>query len=168
VPQPQCACHNRISVSCISCWLVERMQACTGSDMQAALRGLAVAGRHLPLPRLISGSKSLRNVPAASQRDGSAASQRSSLATRAAQGSVEAPTAPTAASAGVRPVPGAPTFQEAISRLQQYWAGVGCALWLPHNTEVRLPACWHQGHACGWPTDPLMAAKQAACRLVTL
>ncbi|KAI3427953.1 hypothetical protein D9Q98_006343 [Chlorella vulgaris] len=104
--------------------------------MQAALRGLAVAGRHLPLPRLISGSKSLRNVPAASQRDGSAASQRSSLATRAAQGSVEAPTAPTAASAGVRPVPGAPTFQEAISRLQQYWAGVGCALWLPHNTEV--------------------------------
>lgn len=30
----------------------------------------------------------------------------------------------------------APTFQEAISRLQQYWAGVGCALWLPHNTEV--------------------------------
>jgi len=28
------------------------------------------------------------------------------------------------------------TFQDAISRLQQYWASVGCALWLPHNTEV--------------------------------
>lgn len=35
----------------------------------------------------------------------------------------------------------APTFQEAISKLQQYWASVGCAIWLPHNTEVgqRLP-----------------------------
>lgn len=34
------------------------------------------------------------------------------------------------------PLGGAPTFQEAISRLQQYWASVGCAMWLPHNTEV--------------------------------
>lgn len=33
-------------------------------------------------------------------------------------------------------LPGAPTFQEAISRLQDYWASVGCAVWLPHNTEV--------------------------------
>lgn len=32
--------------------------------------------------------------------------------------------------------PGAPTFQEAISRLQEYWASVGCTVWLPHNTEV--------------------------------
>lgn len=29
-----------------------------------------------------------------------------------------------------------PTFQEAISRLQAYWSEVGCAVWLPHNTEV--------------------------------
>lgn len=29
-----------------------------------------------------------------------------------------------------------PTFQEAIARLQTYWASVGCALWLPHNSEV--------------------------------
>ena len=28
------------------------------------------------------------------------------------------------------------TFQDAISKLQEYWASVGCALWLPHNTEV--------------------------------
>jgi glycyl-tRNA synthetase len=28
------------------------------------------------------------------------------------------------------------TFQDAISRLQEYWSSVGCALWLPHNTEV--------------------------------
>jgi glycyl-tRNA synthetase len=28
------------------------------------------------------------------------------------------------------------TFQDVISRLQEYWASVGCALWLPHNTEV--------------------------------
>jgi hypothetical protein len=30
----------------------------------------------------------------------------------------------------------APTFQEAIRRLQDYWASVGCVVWLPHNTEV--------------------------------
>jgi glycyl-tRNA synthetase len=30
----------------------------------------------------------------------------------------------------------APSFQEALSRLQNFWASVGCALWLPHNTEV--------------------------------
>ena len=29
-----------------------------------------------------------------------------------------------------------PTFQDAILRLQQYWSSKGCALWLPHNTEV--------------------------------
>jgi glycyl-tRNA synthetase len=29
-----------------------------------------------------------------------------------------------------------PTFQDAILRLQQYWSSQGCALWLPHNTEV--------------------------------
>lgn len=28
------------------------------------------------------------------------------------------------------------TFQDAISKLQEYWSSVGCALWLPHNTEV--------------------------------
>lgn len=31
----------------------------------------------------------------------------------------------------------APTFQEAIARLQDYWAKAGgCVVWLPHNTEV--------------------------------
>ncbi|GLC37301.1 hypothetical protein PLESTB_001138600 [Pleodorina starrii] len=30
----------------------------------------------------------------------------------------------------------APTFQEAIAKLQEYWASKGCAIWLPHNTEV--------------------------------
>jgi hypothetical protein len=32
--------------------------------------------------------------------------------------------------------PEAPTFQDAISRLQAYWASCGCAIYLPHNTEV--------------------------------
>ena len=35
-----------------------------------------------------------------------------------------------------------PTFQQAIQRLTDYWASVGCAVYLPHNTEVRpRPAC---------------------------
>ena len=29
------------------------------------------------------------------------------------------------------------TFQEAIARLQEYWSSKGCALWQPHNSEVR-------------------------------
>ena len=30
----------------------------------------------------------------------------------------------------------APTFQEAIARLQGYWSQYGCAICQPHNTEV--------------------------------
>ena len=30
----------------------------------------------------------------------------------------------------------APTFQEAVRRLQDYWAAAGCLVWMPHNTEV--------------------------------
>lgn len=30
------------------------------------------------------------------------------------------------------------TFQDAIAKLQEYWASVGCAVWLPHNTEVGI------------------------------
>jgi len=29
-----------------------------------------------------------------------------------------------------------PTFQQAVQRLQDYWASVGCAVFLPHNSEV--------------------------------
>lgn len=29
-----------------------------------------------------------------------------------------------------------PTFQQAVAKLQDYWASVGCLVWLPHNTEV--------------------------------
>lgn len=33
--------------------------------------------------------------------------------------------------------PTAPTFQQAIASLQDYWSkAAGCAVWLPHNTEV--------------------------------
>uniref|UniRef100_A0A1D1ZWJ6 glycine--tRNA ligase n=1 Tax=Auxenochlorella protothecoides TaxID=3075 RepID=A0A1D1ZWJ6_AUXPR len=28
------------------------------------------------------------------------------------------------------------TFQDAVTRLQSFWADEGCAMWLPHNTEV--------------------------------
>ena len=32
----------------------------------------------------------------------------------------------------------APTFQEAIIRLQNYWADLGCAICQPHNTEAHI------------------------------
>eukprot|EP00793_Prasinoderma_coloniale_P004730 PRCOL_00000491-RA len=41
-----------------------------------------------------------------------------------------------AAAARDAPLPPVPSFQEAIQRLQAYWASVGCTMWLPHNTEV--------------------------------
>ena len=52
-------------------------------------------------------------------------------------------TAPTAVSGPAKVMehsngtrPGAPSFQEAMRRLQEYWVGFGCAVFLPHNTEV--------------------------------
>ena len=32
--------------------------------------------------------------------------------------------------------PHAPSFQDAVARLAAYWGQTGCALWLPHNSEV--------------------------------
>ena len=37
----------------------------------------------------------------------------------------------------------APTFQEAIARLQRYWSHYGCAICQPHNTEVIYCLQWH-------------------------
>ena len=65
----------------------------------------------------------------------------SSYRTRSVASSSDATTVPTSSpssaplsSEGVNTE--APTFQQAINRLQDYWASKGCAVWLPHNTEV--------------------------------
>ena len=110
----------------------------------------ALLSRGLPLLRSfntsairrIYGLQRFRKVPNVhvlgaydpSQRIGTPYSR--SLRTSAA--AVEpAKTAPSASSASSpTPNPNAPSFQEAIARLQEYWASVGCAIWLPHNTEV--------------------------------
>lgn len=65
----------------------------------------------------------------------------------------EAPTVPDAFQVSVPPGTNgkAPlTFQEAITRLQQYWASVGCALWQPHNSEVQYVASSlsNEMHSC--------------------
>lgn len=49
------------------------------------------------------------------------------------------PSVPHAAAAAPAKSPAnskAPTFQEAVAKLQEYWAQHGCIVWLPHNTEV--------------------------------
>ena len=69
---------------------------------------------------------------------------RSRRAVRVARAiSADASTATSASTAneqrnvsGPRGNPEAPTFQDAILRLQNYWSSQGCAIWLPHNTEV--------------------------------
>ncbi len=67
------------------------------------------------------------------------------------------------------------TFQEAVARLQQYWAAQGCAVWVPHNSEVRAqPAAL--AHTRGrdgrlQPATPLSAAcalSKRAQRCVSL
>lgn len=62
----------------------------------------------------------------------------SSRGIRASAAAVEPSSAPSMSSnSSSGPTnPNAPSFQEAIARLQEYWASVGCAVWLPHNTEV--------------------------------
>lgn len=53
-----------------------------------------------------------------------------------AAGAAAAPSRASQGAVGVQETGNAPSFQEAIARLQQYWASVGCAVWLPHNTEA--------------------------------
>ena len=53
-----------------------------------------------------------------------------------ASASETAPAAARDSSSSARRNPSAPTFQDAILRLQQYWSSRGCAIVLPHNTEV--------------------------------
>jgi len=67
-------------------------------------------------------------------------SPSSSCRTRAIASSPDASAAaastPSVSSAASGVNTDAPTFQQAIDRLQNYWASKGCAVWLPHNTEV--------------------------------
>ena len=65
------------------------------------------------------------NVPAAQQTTTVELGQQQSYRTPSANGSE------------VVQASGSLTFQEAIARLQEYWSSVGCAIWQPHNTEVR-------------------------------
>lgn len=60
----------------------------------------------------------------------------------------------------------APTFQDAIARLQGYWSQFGCAICQPHNTEVSTgalvsPVSFHPGHRC-------MASPQPQANGLTL
>jgi hypothetical protein len=73
-----------------------------------------------------------------------AASKKESVAavatTPAASTADDARAAQLAAAAATPLAADVPTFQAAIARLQDYWASVGCAVYLPHNTEVPTPA----------------------------
>ncbi|PNW77355.1 hypothetical protein CHLRE_10g433000v5 [Chlamydomonas reinhardtii] len=79
------------------------------------------------------------NAGASGSRNLVRASAAAPAATTAAPASAAAvATTPSNGAAPARSglVKDAPSFQEAITKLQEYWASVGCAIWLPHNTEV--------------------------------
>lgn len=59
--------------------------------------------------------------------------------TRRFASSTSAPAAPATSISNGSSRGDAPSFQEAIFRLQQFWSSRGCVVWLPHNTEVRAP-----------------------------
>jgi glycyl-tRNA synthetase len=95
------------------------------------------------------GSLLLRGALARGARSGAASLLAASRRPTAAASAAAAPPAPTAAAPTAAPStngatsppsaadPSAPTFQQAISALQDYWSkAAGCAVWLPHNTEV--------------------------------
>ena len=67
------------------------------------------------------------NVPAAQQ----------SQTTTVELGQQQSYKAPSVNGSQVVLASGSLTFQEAIARLQEYWSSLGCAIWQPHNTEVR-------------------------------
>ncbi|GBF89751.1 hypothetical protein Rsub_02921 [Raphidocelis subcapitata] len=66
-------------------------------------------------PRAVADARAPAASPAAPAADGKAAGNGAAAAAGAAE---------------------APTFQDAIRRLQDYWASLGCVVWMPHNTEV--------------------------------
>jgi glycyl-tRNA synthetase len=96
------------------------------ASWRGAARRVGPAG---PPPRRAAAAAPAGAARAATAAAGGAAPAAAPPAPAPAPGA--APRAP-----GPAPCAGAPTFQEAVSRLQAYWAAQGCALWLPHNTEV--------------------------------
>ena len=95
--------------------------------------------------RLVSGGGPLRRVAcvrrACAQPHGRCVAVRRAVALSAHRSlsSAIVGVAPAAAAAPEAPVGGVrgPTIQQAVQRLQDFWASVGCAIYLPHNTEVR-------------------------------
>ena len=81
-------------------------------------------------------------VPAGARslsRTGAAAPAAAAHAPAAATPAVAVDSGATSAAQRSGLVKDAPSFQEAIAKLQEYWASIGCAIWLPHNTEVSEP-----------------------------
>lgn len=147
------------------------MQQCCRGDGMLALRSAFGLARRASgqLPRALGSIRALRSLSGAvqlpGQREALPTQHRSLSTTRALPraAAVEAPTSSSgpASAGGPRAAPNAPTFQEAISRLQEYWAGVGCALWLPHNTEVRAVVCQISTHWAGRHWRGLHAGRSA-------
>jgi hypothetical protein len=102
---------------------------------------LAVAApRSCHIARGSLGGRSSSIAPEGRRKNGFSNSRGQSLAQAVA---IQAPSPnqkalteehPVAATAGKRA--NALTFQDAIAKLQDYWAKQGCIVWQPHNTEV--------------------------------
>ena len=60
------------------------------------------------------------------------------------------------------------TFQEAIARLQSYWASLGCAVWQPCNSEVCSCLSLHTGPAAACKASFLLAVLAGPCSSMTL
>lgn len=108
-------------------------------DVSAEVTPLAMAVLWRPqrAPVVTAGrARALGVMTAATKKDSVAA-----VATTPAASTADDTRAAQLAAAAATPLAAdVPTFQAAIARLQDYWASVGCAVYLPHNTEVRTPA----------------------------
>ena len=59
------------------------------------------------------------------------------------------------------------TFQEAIARLQSYWASLGCAVCQPSNSEVCSYLSLHNGPAAACKASFLLPLLLGACSSMT-
>lgn len=110
-PQQALSTHHSICSS-ISRFGVNRSPVSILNSSASAGRALICSSSHLVAAAAAAAAPAVTEAPAAHQ-------QASTISNNGKGGNSSAP-----------------TFQEAIKRLQDYWAAAGCVVWLPHNTEV--------------------------------
>lgn len=136
---PTAARHQSVASSSASC----RQTSAKRSDpgMRPGLRTvLTRATRAIGRPRIapVINGRPIRSAPVIAEKLATHASANKDGFRTFASATEVAPSAESYTATPRKENKDAPTFQQAIQRLQDYWAEKGCCVFLPHNTEVRI------------------------------